>query len=376
MIGGLCGRWRRGASAGVWACGLCALADGVSAVVASARQPCSCRRRRGQRAAMRRGFGSSCSTARSSAPSASSRRVDDLVMLQVPLGRASDQRHARDAHGDHRRECRRLGTHRRLPGSPAAGAVRAGRRRARLRRVHRGSRGDAARRRGAARSARAHPAPRSGARPTGAMAGRASRLSRRRGRADAVGRRRPAQRHARGGRAAGVHAGAHHDAGAAAPAPPPPPLPPPTLQDVVAQALGLAPRVADAAERLLLLQSAEAMLVVVARSRPALGPIDASGRSAVRSRPRQTVTRKYERLRAWMLDKTTRLLAAADVRGLMRVREEVVSRDARLEAAAAGRGGIAAGHARHAPRARHAGTGCCSNDGPSVSRHSRRTPPS
>ena len=43
-------------------------------------------------------------------------------------------------------------------------------------------------------------------------------------------------------------------------APAVPLLPPPTLQDMISQALGLAPRVADATERMLLLRSAEAML--------------------------------------------------------------------------------------------------------------------
>ena len=113
-------------------------------------------------------------------------------------------------------------------------------------------------------------------------------------------------------------------------APAAPLLPPPTLQDMISQALGLAPRVADASERMLLLQSAEAML---ARS-PGLDP--AWARTTRRQIHRQinteaTVTRKYERLRAWMLDRTTRLLAAADVRGLMRVREDLVARDNKLE---------------------------------------------
>lgn len=107
-------------------------------------------------------------------------------------------------------------------------------------------------------------------------------------------------------------------------------LPPPTLQDMIAQALGLAPRVADASERLQLLQAAEAMLV---RSP---GPDREWARTTHRQIRRQikaetTVTRKYERLRAWMLDRTARLLAAADVRGLMRVREDLVARDDKLE---------------------------------------------
>jgi hypothetical protein len=113
-------------------------------------------------------------------------------------------------------------------------------------------------------------------------------------------------------------------------APAVPLLPPPTLQEMISQALGLAPRVADASERLLLLQSAEAMLV------GAPGLDREWARTTQRQLRRQiktetTVTRRYERLRAWMLDKTTRLLAAADVRGLMRVREDLVARDARLD---------------------------------------------
>jgi hypothetical protein len=117
---------------------------------------------------------------------------------------------------------------------------------------------------------------------------------------------------------------------APAPMPTPPPLPTPTLQDVVTQALGLAPRVADAGERLLLLQSAEAMLMSPSDldrrwARSTLGQV----RRQIKTE--RTVTRRYEQLRAWMLDKATRLLAVADVRGLMRVREEVVSRDARLK---------------------------------------------
>ena len=106
-------------------------------------------------------------------------------------------------------------------------------------------------------------------------------------------------------------------------------LPPPTLQDMITQALGLAPRVTDASERLLLLQSAEAMLA----SAP---EVDRRWARAIRGQVRRqikqetSVTGKYARLRTWMLERTTRLLAATDVRGLMRVREEIVSRDARL----------------------------------------------
>jgi hypothetical protein len=116
----------------------------------------------------------------------------------------------------------------------------------------------------------------------------------------------------------------------AAPATPSSLLPPPTLQDMVAQALRLAPRVSDPVERLQLLRSAEAML----------GSASALDRGWVRSTQRQVrrqieteagVTRRYERLRSWMLDRTARLLAAADVRGLMRLRDQIISRDTRLE---------------------------------------------
>jgi hypothetical protein len=107
-------------------------------------------------------------------------------------------------------------------------------------------------------------------------------------------------------------------------------LAPPSLQDLIAQALGLTPRVTDAAERLLLLESAEAMLKT-APSTVDRGWARTTGRQIRRQiEAETTVTRKYERLRAWMLDKTTRLLAVADVRGLMRVREDLVSRDAKL----------------------------------------------
>jgi hypothetical protein len=113
------------------------------------------------------------------------------------------------------------------------------------------------------------------------------------------------------------------------PEPAPVMLPPPSLQDMITQALGLAPRVTDAAERVLLLQSAEALLASVPDA-------DRKWARATRAQVRRqikqetSVTARYARLRSWMLDKTTRLLAAADVRGLMQVREEVVARDARL----------------------------------------------
>jgi hypothetical protein len=45
----------------------------------------------------------------------------------------------------------------------------------------------------------------------------------------------------------------------------------------------------------------------------------------------QRVTRAYERLRTWMLERTTRLLANADVRGLMQLRRDVERRDTKLD---------------------------------------------
>lgn len=106
-------------------------------------------------------------------------------------------------------------------------------------------------------------------------------------------------------------------------------LPPPTLQDMISQALGLAPRVSDASERLLLLQSAESLLATVSGA-------DRKWARTVRGQVRRQikqetgVTAKYVRLRTWMLERTARLLVTADVRGLMQIREQVVARDARL----------------------------------------------
>ncbi|HTV03415.1 MAG TPA: hypothetical protein VMF13_22885, partial [Luteitalea sp.] len=110
----------------------------------------------------------------------------------------------------------------------------------------------------------------------------------------------------------------------------PPTLPPPTLQDVIAQALGLAPRLDDPADRLALLESAAAML----KSAPSLERRWA--RQQRRDVERQIrrehgVSRTYARLRDWMLEKSAALLAVADVRGLMRVRETLVERDVRLD---------------------------------------------
>ena len=107
-------------------------------------------------------------------------------------------------------------------------------------------------------------------------------------------------------------------------------LPPPTSQDVVAQALALAPRVTDAVQRLQLL---EASARVLEQPGAALDPRwvrEARGQLRRQISQEHRVTRAYARLRTWMLDKTTKLLALADVRGLMRLREDVQQRDARL----------------------------------------------
>jgi hypothetical protein len=120
---------------------------------------------------------------------------------------------------------------------------------------------------------------------------------------------------------------------AASPTPAPAPaatlLPPPSLHEMITQALGLAPRVSDASERMLLLQSAEALLASMPEADRRWAR---STRSQVRRQIKQeaSVTSKYGRLRSWMLERTTRLLAIADVRGLMRVREDVLSRDTQL----------------------------------------------
>lgn len=106
-------------------------------------------------------------------------------------------------------------------------------------------------------------------------------------------------------------------------------LPPPSLREMITQALGLAPLVRDASERMLLLQSAEALLASVPTA-------DRRWARSMRGQVRRQigheagVTSKYVRLRSWMLGRMTRLLAIADVRGLMQVREEVVARDTRL----------------------------------------------
>lgn len=107
-------------------------------------------------------------------------------------------------------------------------------------------------------------------------------------------------------------------------------LPPPTLQDVIAQALGLAPRVADAGERLLLLESAAALLAKADAVDPKWAR-EARGRVRREIGQERRVSRAYDKLRTWMLGRMNRLLAAADVRGLMTLRTEVERRDARLD---------------------------------------------
>jgi hypothetical protein len=107
-------------------------------------------------------------------------------------------------------------------------------------------------------------------------------------------------------------------------------LPAPTLQAVIAQALSLAPRIADPVDRLAVLESASSMLS------SASGLDRRWARDQRKQLQRQIrreigVSRAYGRLRTWMLDRSASLLAAADVRGLMRVRDAVVDRDARLD---------------------------------------------
>ena len=106
-------------------------------------------------------------------------------------------------------------------------------------------------------------------------------------------------------------------------------LPAPTLQDVVAQALGLAPRVSDPAERLMLLESAGALLARPSDLDPRWVRVHRKEVSRQIKKER-SVTRAYEQLRGWMLDRTMRLMNSVDVRGLMRLREDVERRDARL----------------------------------------------
>lgn len=108
-------------------------------------------------------------------------------------------------------------------------------------------------------------------------------------------------------------------------------LPPPTLQDVVTQALGLAPRLTDTGERLQMLEATARLLETHGGSLDRAWVRDARRRVDRQISQEHRVTRAYARLRTWMLEKTARLLALADVRGLTRVREDVEKRDARLQ---------------------------------------------
>lgn len=118
-------------------------------------------------------------------------------------------------------------------------------------------------------------------------------------------------------------------AGAASAAPPPAAvLAPPTLHDMVAQALALAPRVSAAAERMVLLRAAESLLVEASAGEDWTSLAHAQVRRQIADETR--VTSRYARLGLWMLDCTARLLAAADVRGLLRTRDILVKRDAAM----------------------------------------------
>ncbi len=112
-------------------------------------------------------------------------------------------------------------------------------------------------------------------------------------------------------------------------APPTPLLPPPSLREVIQQALGLASRVTDPAERIELLRVAAARLDDVDGVKE---DWVRQARSTVRRQIRheQRVSTAYARLRDWTIERTARLLAMADVRGLMKLRGEVRTRDAKL----------------------------------------------
>lgn len=115
------------------------------------------------------------------------------------------------------------------------------------------------------------------------------------------------------------------------PSPPPPPLrPAPTLQEIVMQALAVAPHVESAYEREALLTRA---LATVRRG-------DTTWDRDWRRRTERTlerrlsderrVARAYEVLRERVLDRAGRLAAAADVRALLALRADTVRRDERL----------------------------------------------
>lgn len=110
----------------------------------------------------------------------------------------------------------------------------------------------------------------------------------------------------------------------------PPLLPPPTLQDVVVQALGLASRVRDPAERLALLASASALLTRTAAT-DAPWAADARRQVTRAIKGEHRIARAYTALRTWALARTARLLARADVRGLLRLRQDVEARGRSLK---------------------------------------------
>jgi len=117
-----------------------------------------------------------------------------------------------------------------------------------------------------------------------------------------------------------------------------PPAPPPapvlrttaTLQDVVRQVLAVSPHLANAAEREALLTHA------LASVRGAEGTWDPTWRKAAtrdlerRLDVERRATRAYAALRTRTLQRAERLVASADVRGLITLRDDVRRRDTRL----------------------------------------------
>jgi hypothetical protein len=119
-------------------------------------------------------------------------------------------------------------------------------------------------------------------------------------------------------------------------APPPPteePLPPPTLKDAIEQALRLSTLAGSAAERVMLLEQAEAALGELS---DASG--DAAWMAAIRTRTTDALQlerrtdRAYQELATTALRDAGRRAARSDVRGLLRVRARIVRRDRELGA--------------------------------------------
>jgi hypothetical protein len=117
---------------------------------------------------------------------------------------------------------------------------------------------------------------------------------------------------------------------------PPPteePLPPPTLKDAIEQALRLSTLAGSAAERVMLLEHAEAALSELS---DASG--DAAWVGALRTRTAEALQlerrtdRAYQDLAATALREAGRRAARSDVRGLLRVRARVAKRDRELGA--------------------------------------------